>query len=128
MSHITKLALAIKNLNEALAEETIIALAQQHGLTVSTTIRDYYGKQISVLAGLTSATMRGLGIVKNPDGSFSVIGDDYGQAYKMADFSKQFQRTYLALAYQKAAQALGYRVTMTQTAKGQIAIRAETRF
>ena len=128
MSHITKLALAIKNLNEALAKETIKALAQQHGLTVSATIRDYYGKQISVLAGLTGREVRGLGIVKNTDGSFSIIGDDYGQTYKMAAFTQQFQRTYLALAYQKAAQALGYRVTMTQTAKGQIAIRAETPF
>jgi hypothetical protein len=128
MSHITKLALAIKNLNDALAKATIDALARQNGLTASTMIRDYYGKTISVLAGLAGTNVRGLGIVKNSDGSFSVIGDDYGQAYKIADFSKQFQRTYLALAYQKAAQALGYRVSMIQDAKGQIAIRAETPF
>jgi len=128
MSHITKLALAIKNLNEALAKETINTLARQNGLTASATIRDYYGKSLSVLAGLAGTNVRGLGIIKNPDGSFSVIGDDYGQAYTTALFSKQFQRTYLALAYQKAAQALGYRVSMVQDAKGQIAIRAETRF
>ena len=122
------MALAIKNLNEALTKETIGTIAKAHSLTLSSSIQDYYGKRITVLAGLAGAGVRGFGIVKNSDGSFSVIGDDYHQDYTMRQFTGEFQRNYLALAYQKAARALGYQVSMTQTKTGQIAIRADTPF
>ncbi len=113
MSHMTKCATAIKNPNMQLLKETIEQIAREEGLTVTSTIHDYYKNPIKVDFGLTGPGLsRGIGFVVE-NGVLKTFGDPYGQS-GYNHIAGRLVQEYTVKATARAVLALGYRSQVQQ--------------
>ena len=109
----TKAATSIKNPNMQLLKETIEQIAKEEGLTVTSTIKDYYNKPIKVDFGLTGPGLsRGIGFVVE-NGVLKTYGDPYNQS-GYHHIAGRLVQEYTVKATQRAVLALGYRAQVRQ--------------
>ncbi|MEM4449345.1 MAG: hypothetical protein QXQ33_00775 [Nitrososphaerota archaeon] len=109
MSHLRKCSLSLKNVDNTLVEEVINAIAKEVNGTVVNEVRDYFGNSIKVIAGVTASNIRGFGIVVEKN-EVKVVGDDFGQDFKIDDFKRMFTTYYTTLAINRSLNMLGYTV------------------
>jgi hypothetical protein len=107
MSHIRKLAIAIKKLNKSIAKKALELLARKYKLKLTNEIKDYYGRSHYVDLGLSGSGNRGYGIIER-EGNFEIVGDDYAQSLTLDQFRLEFERAYIMTAYREALAIMGY--------------------
>ena len=84
------------------------------GLQMTTTIKDYYGNDVKVTAGIRGVTnARGYG-VNIKDGQLEVVGDDYGQTMRLDEFKNRVNQAYRASVYARSLSRNGFRPQIIQ--------------
>ena len=114
MSHIRTATCKIKNPDQGTMNATMQVLAKQYGGVVTTSIKDYYGNNIEVIAGLSSLNY-GL-IIK--DGALAMTGDGFGKRVKVDMFREVFEKTYIQIAMMTVMKSLGYQVNANESDLG----------
>ena len=126
MSHFSLIKVKIKNPNQQLLKATVEAIAKELGGQVTTSVRDYYGNAMNVVAGIVNNVFpRGVGVKVNERGEVEVVGDFWGvPKAEVQRFQQLLTQYYTAMAVQQALSALGYRVEVREEkAKERIFIR-----
>lgn len=98
-------------------EQAASAVAEEMGLDLSHTIRDYYGRSRYCDWGLSGPSMpRGLAInVDRKTGEVVFECDSYGGYERIAgEIKERFIQTYTALCVTKALSALNYQVEVDE--------------
>jgi len=116
MSHFSLIKVKIKNPNQQLLKATVEAIAKELGGQVTTSVRDYYGNAMNVVAGIVNNVFpRGVGVKVNERGEVEVVGDFWGvPKAEVQRFQQLLTQYYTAMAVQQALSALGYRVEVQE--------------
>jgi hypothetical protein len=86
-------------------------------------INDYRGNPIKVLTGVKGAvTVKGYGVNIN-NGKLEVVGDDYNEKMRLAEFQDAVLQSYAAVATARAMRSQGFRTTV-QRAQEQVVVVA----
>jgi len=125
MSHFSLVKVKIKNPNAQLLKRAVELIAKELGGQVTTTIKDYYGNTMNVVAGVVNDVFkRGIGVKVNERGEVEVVGDFWGiSKSEVQRFQQLLTQYYTAIAVQQALSALGYRVEAQKTVQEKIYVR-----
>jgi hypothetical protein len=116
MSHFSLIKIKIKNPNMTLLKRAVELIARELGGQVVGQVRDYYGRMMDVVAGLTNSDFRrGVGVRINERGEVEVVGDFWGVSKSAVErFQQLLVQNYAALAMQAALAQLGYQVQVSK--------------
>lgn len=128
MSHIATYAASLVQVNENLLKQVLEIVAKKFGGKVTTSIQDYYKKNLTqwdgspILAGIqTPSVKRGIGItMKKENGTLQFVGDSYGCESKFSELRAEIELTYKKLALAKVLRESGYEIEVAANAVGTI--------
>lgn len=115
MSHTAKLKCMLKGVNAATLKKAMESLVKQLGGELVGKIEQYSGNDLNVGFGWRhkSLNKRGYGVnLKN--GSVEVVGDDFSQSFKLADFRKAVTKEYNATAFANVLRKKGFAVSASR--------------
>lgn len=121
MSHIATYNSVLGMVNTEVLKKALEVIAQEEGIEVSNSVKDYYGKSHTTWNGtkilgslITGKLSRGIGVAVDKQGKLTFVGDPFNCSAAFDQMKARIEFSYKKVALILALQQMGYDVQVMQ--------------